>query len=959
MRIVPQAPELECRLFGPMTVSRMGEPIPPLRTRKGLWLLALLILRHDREVERAWLAGTLWPDSPESQSLYNLRRSLSDLRSALGNAEACLESPSPHTLLFRSENCLCDILTLESALSQNDETALAEAVAQCAGTLLEGCSEPWVVSERQTWEQRYQEALERLAQRALDRQDSAQAVPYLRLLLASDPLRESALRLLMQALANNGEIAAVIETYRDFRLRLLRELNAQPDPETAALYRQIRAQTRSPESGAEPAPLAPSPLRRIPLQITSLIGREEELHQIGLLLGAGRLLTLTGAGGVGKTRLALQTAEERGSEYDDGVIFVDLSPLSVPTLVTPTIAAALEVKEVPQQLLFESLAAHLEAKHLLLILDNCEHVLAECAGVVSRLLARCPQIRFLATSRQPLGLSGEVVYRVPALSLPDVARLTPERADAAILLQESSAFRLFVERATRRLPTFQLTSANAFHIAGICHDLDGLPLALELTASWLPGLTVAQISDRIRHNTRSRARSADSLRARQETIEGTIAWSYQLLTEPERVLLRRLSAFAGGFTFEAAQAVCADPLLLPDDDCALAEEIPDITRELMDKSLVHYMEQAEIGKYRLLETIRQYCLERLAEERETEAIQARFVATYLSLVEKAAPKLRGAEQKSGLSEILNEWDNVRFAMRWPSGSDTMLLRLRIARKLMHFWILQGLVSEGRDTLRVLLAQETSEAPTEDRAWALNTLGVLERWQADYISAYQHMNESLTLQRALGNRAGEAALLGNMGSVLQGQDDYAAALSLHEQSLAIFQELGAKWDVAAELTSLASLAQHLNDLGAANRYYQEGEVLLRELGERWGLAYNLQGRGGIARQLGDYENARRYYRESLLLFQEVGDRTGIGLVLEDFVHLAVLTGQGAAEAAQMHGAAAVIWEEIGMPVLPEVRVAYEKALTELAATLGTETFARYEKQGRETPIEILLASVLPA
>jgi predicted ATPase len=369
-----------------------------------------------------------------------------------------------------------------------------------------------------------------------------------------------------------------------------------------------------------------------------------------------------------------------------------------------------------------------------------------------------------------LGITGEQVYPVPTLRCPDRTTLS-----LVSLIGEYDAVRLFVERATRPLPYFQLTPANAFPIAQICQDLDGLPLALELTACSLPGLTIEQIADRIRRNTRSRVRNADSLRARQETIEGTIAWSYQLLSEPERVLLRRFSCFAGGFTLEAAQTVCADPLLLPDDDCALADEIPDLLRELLDKSLVHYREQAGTGKYRLLETIRQYSLQRLAEEGETEAIQTRYATYYLALVEKAAPKLRGAEQKSGLQQILHDWDNIRFAMAWSTGSDTVLLRLRIARKLTHFWILQGLVSEGRDTLRLLLSQDTAQAPTEDRAWALNTLGVLERWQADYVSAYQHMNESLNLQRILGNRLGEAALLGNMGSVLQGQGDLDAAL----------------------------------------------------------------------------------------------------------------------------------------------------------------------------------------
>ncbi|HLV78990.1 MAG TPA: BTAD domain-containing putative transcriptional regulator, partial [Chthonomonadaceae bacterium] len=390
------ATPLNIILFGPFHVRLDGRPLPPLRSRTEQWLLALLALRANRPVERDWLAGTLWPESDESQAANNLRRSLWNLRQALGTQAARLRAPGRHTVQLDLTGAAVDVLAFDHAIAQATPTSLQAAVTLYGGPLLEGCTEEWVFLERQAREQAYLAALETLAERASTQGETGMAVDLLRKAVQGDPLRETAQRALMQALAASGDQAAAVLAYRDYRLLLRREFNAEPDPMTAALFHQLRQEARQRPVQSVPPAQAEA---RLPAAWTGLVGREQELMEIEACLQSARLVTLTGAGGVGKTRLAIEAARHAQEEFAQGAWFIDLAALTDEALVAQAVAAVLGIREEEGRSLRETLCAGLAAQQILLVLDNCEHLIDACAHLVEALLQSGPQVRILATSR--------------------------------------------------------------------------------------------------------------------------------------------------------------------------------------------------------------------------------------------------------------------------------------------------------------------------------------------------------------------------------------------------------------------------------------------------------------------------------------------------------------------------------------------------------------------------------
>jgi DNA-binding SARP family transcriptional activator len=411
---------LTIRLLGPFQLAPLSEKC----SRKGQWAIALLTLRHGREVERAWLAGTLWPDADEEQALYNLRRELTRLRRALGAEAHRIVTPTPRTIRLELDGAEVDLLAFEAG-GGGDDAALARAVELYRGPLLEGCAEEWVVEEREARRQAYLKMLAELAARAQAHADTPTATRALRLQTAADPLDENAHRGLMQALAQGGAPGAAVEAYRELRLRLATELATEPAPETRALYHRIRSETRS---GGAPSSPPRDERGRIPRPLTPLVGRADEVGTIEARLAASRLVTLTGSGGVGKTRLAMKVANDVASGFADGAWFVELAPVAQAELVARTVASALDVKEASDRALAATLADFLRPRQALLVLDNCEHLVGACAELAAFLLHECAHLRVLATSRQSLGLSGEVVWRVPSLAAGDAVELFRERS---------------------------------------------------------------------------------------------------------------------------------------------------------------------------------------------------------------------------------------------------------------------------------------------------------------------------------------------------------------------------------------------------------------------------------------------------------------------------------------------------------------------------------------------------
>jgi len=998
------APLLSIRLLGPFQIQLNRETLPLRHSRKEQWLLALLILRQGRVVERDWLADTLWPESTRSRVL--LRDTLYDLRQTLGSQAARLRSPTKQTVQLDLEGADVDVLAFDAALLRGDTPSLEGAIGLYRGALLEGCIEDWVHPERQAREQSYLSALERLAEQAMAAGQAATAAEYLRQVIAIDALRESAHCQLMQALADQGDYAALVLAYRDLRLLLHRELHVEPSAETTALFQRFREEGRKavvPARVVSP-PSSPSAPPRIlhnlpPLQ-TRFIGREREREEVTFLLGTSRLLTLTGSGGCGKTRLALQIASEAQEDYSDGVWLAELAALTDPALVGRTVARTLNLTEEVGKPIDQTLFDFLKERRVLLVLDNCEHLLEACATLVSALRNRCPQVTILATSRERLGIGEEQIYRVSSLTLPFLPRSSAldKGETQGVTLQtllDSEAVQLFVERARMVQPTFALTRTNARPLAQACIRLDGIPLAIELAAVWVRSLSVEEINTRLDNCFRLLTRGSRTALPRQQTLRALIDWSYDLLTPEEQTLFARLSAFAGGWTLAAADSICAPQ----EGGSVFPEDVLDLLTCLIDKSLVVYVAGEESGgRYRLLETVRTYAAERLAERGEAETMRRRHRDFFLAFVEAAESKLEGAEQSEWLERLEAEHGNLRAALEWSLLEADTGEGLRLCGALSRFWMKHAHYAEGREWCARVLARGATEERTDAQMKTLNCAGGLAYIQTDYTSARAHWEETLSLQRQNGDRHGLGVSLNNLGLVANAQGDLAAAKAYFGESLPLWQEIGNRRGVASALSSLGliasaqgddtaarthheetlairkalkdrhGIATSLNNLGmvacaqgdplTSRNYILEGLNLYQELGDRRGIAMSLNNLGGLACVQGDYGSARSYLVESLALWKEIGERRGMAYSLEAFADLAFRESD-LLRATTLWGVAATLRAEIGSPLRLNEREQHERNIAAVRKVLGEVTFASAWVSGCAMTLDQAIAYVLDA
>ncbi len=674
----------------------------------------------------------------------------------------------------------------------------------------------------------------------------------------------------------------------------------------------------------------------LPVQLTRFIGREREMAEVKRLLSTTRLLTFTGSGGSGKTRLALQVAAELFEEFPDGVWWVELGALSDQTLVAQTVASTLGVREEPGHPLLVTLTNYLHAKHVLLALDNCEHLIAACAELTEVLLRSCPHTRVLATSREALGINGELTYRVPSLSLPDLQRLPP--LDRLI---KHDAVRLFSERATFAMPTFTVTLQNAPAVAQVCVRLDGIPLAIEMAAAMVKMLAVEQIAERLDDRFRLLTKGSRTALARHRTLRAAMDWSHDLLSEKERVLFRRLSVFAGGFTLEAAEAICSG-------DGIEKNEVLHLLTQLADKSLVWV--EGEDGKvrYRLLETVRQYGRDRLRESEEPASVLGRHRDFFLAFAERAEPELRGPDQEVWLDRLEADHVNLRVALEWSVESGDVQVGLRLANALWRFWEVRGHWSEGRGWLEEVL-KRSGEASPALRAKALKAAGFLTRYLGDYAAAHSLLEESLAMYRELGDKRGMALSLNNLGVVAGDQGDYERAVAFYEESLALSRELGAKDTIAMVLNNLAIVASHQRDFVAARSLYQESLGIFRELRDKRSIAVSAVNLGIVASHQGDYPAARSLLEESLSIQLESADKGSICHELDAFGILAAAQRQ-AERAARLLGAAEALREAIDAPLPPSERASHDSDIAGVRAALGEEAFATAWAQGRAMTLE---------
>jgi predicted ATPase/DNA-binding SARP family transcriptional activator len=916
-----------------------GETIPADRwkLRKVRGLVKLLALAPGHRLQRDLLIETLWPEAgPGSgvnafyQALYNARHIFEGIpeqpTQGMGKPTPFLVLKEGLLVLAPDWTVRVDVEQFEAEASaahaRQDPATYQSALAWYRGDLLpEDLYEDWAAGRRESLRQRCLQLILELAQLYETRKEYPLAIDTFQRLLALENADEEAHAGLMRLYARSGQRGLALRQYQFLR-EALGELNSEPDPRTVQLVEEIRSGTRVqevPQSGAltEPLPsvLPPRKLHNLPFRLSTFIGREKEIDQVLKLVRETRLLTLTGAGGVGKTSLAVQaaiyliSAIRAGAAFPDGIWLVDLASLNNPLLVPETCAQRLELSVMAGSSAKDGLLAFLEHKRLLLILDNCEHLVDACARLSDTLLERCPALTILATSREPFGLPGETTFRLPTLAVPAAGPLPPLEA-----LAQVESVQLFIERAGKVAPGFSLTLTNAGSIVKIGRRLDGIPLAIELAAARVRMMTTEQIADRLNDAFHVLTSGSHAVLPRQQTLKATIDWSYNLLTVQERVLLQRLSVFTGGWTMEAAEAVCGDggKAYTGLEVQVEPEEVLDLLGKLIDKSLVQVETSEAKTRYRLLETIRQYGRERLLEAGSPSAVRNRHLTYYAELTREAERNMHGKGQLEWLERLEEELDNLRTAMEW-SRAEKIEKGLQIAADLMWFWHTRGLFFEGMEWAENLLSTEVQGRADTDLAGerALQRGRVLRAFHyhlffVNRLSGEERI-EILQESIALLRKAGASALreLGiSLFFLLSFQQSLDRPSPERDEMLAIFRQKKEQFYLseyasarAGVFFSRGEIDQGATILGRslaigmeqATTILEEGLAISKEIEDIDGIGNRMYGLGFYAMFAGQYAKAEALAHEAEELFQKNKNLLGETIVKMLRIWLAMVQG----------------------------------------------------------------------
>jgi predicted ATPase/DNA-binding SARP family transcriptional activator/DNA-binding CsgD family transcriptional regulator len=959
------------------------------RMRKAAGLVKLLALAPGHHLHREQAMETLWPELGRRAASNNLRQALHAARGALDPdsqvGSRYLASEDESLVLCPEGRLWVDSEGFEEAArnaQRSREPAAYEAALDLyAGELLPGDRyEAWTEGHRRRLRETYLSLLLGLARLHEDRADYDAAVEMLRRSVGEEPTREEAHVGLMRLYALKGSKAEALAQYGWFEEILLTELGTRPAASSRALKEEISAgrfpyeEVRFPVS--PPGIASSDDKHNLPAARTSFVGRQREIVEIKRELTMTRLLSLTGVGGSGKTRLALEVASDLVGAYPDGVWLVELASLSDGDLVPRAVADAMGVLERPDQPLADTLAEYLHAKSALLVVDNCEHMADSVADLLDTLLDSCPHLRVLATSREALGLTGEVVWWVPTLSVPDTDRL-PAPGE----MSRYEAVMLFEQRARLKLPAFELTLEDTPAVVEVCRKLEGMPLAIELATARMGTLSVRQISERLEDPLSLLSVGGRTAASRQQTLRGTLDWSYELLGEFERALFGRFSVFAGGWTLEAAEAVGTGEGLGEGD-------VLDALSGLVDKSLVVAEARQESRvRYRLLEPVRQYAREKLEESGEAEEARHRHASFFLALAEEAEPRLRGPEDLEWLERLETEHDNLRAALSWALVGEEAELGLRLAGALWTFWEARGYYGEGLAWLKRVLARgdrvsaarikalegegwlsissgEIDEAGIAARdglklsdeaglggavsAKFLRILGWIASLGGDLDRAKELFEEDLKLSQDANDELGIAdALLGLAGSGDLGED-FEREEELHKEGIVLCRKLGYVTTLTRHLSSLgySLLFQGEYERGAA--LSEEAVALLRERGYTGGLEGDL-GNLGLARLLqSDNERARIAFQEGLILCKELGNKLDASGSLDGLACISAT--EGAAErAARLFGAGEALREAVGHVQLPEEAALLEPYLATVRSQLDEASWRAAWAGGRAMSI----------
>jgi predicted ATPase/DNA-binding SARP family transcriptional activator/uncharacterized protein HemY len=975
---------LEIRLLGQFDLKRNSAPVE-IPSRAAQSLLAYLILASGSSHRRERLAGMLWPDSTDANSRSYLRKALWQIRKSLPPIDVAGSdyiTADDIAIAFNpnSEYWLDADLVRSEIRKSTPTDDLIEAVSVYQGELLPGFYDDWVALERDRIKASFDQKVNTLLSRLIVGEQWEQVINWSEQWIALGEAPEPAFRALMVAYANMGDMAKVAAAYARCVEALSDELGIEPSEQTSALFSNLRSGKGLPISreityeissheydGSELLHRARQQRTNITVPLTSFIGREQEIREVKQLIASSRLVTLTGPGGCGKTRLALTVADSLVEQFPDGVWLIELASLTNPDLVPEHTAIEIGLVKEQSRPPIESLLDHLRDRHSLLLFDNCEHLIGASAALVDLLLRSCEFLQVLATSREALNIPGEAAWIVPSLSFPEPSEVLPVES-----LMEYDAIQLFVERAEGASSTyaFELTEANAETVTRTCQRLDGIPLAVELAAARLKALTVAQIAIRLDDRFRLLTGGSRTALPRQQTLRATMDWSYDLLPPAEQAMFRYLACFSGGWTLEGAEGIIrpAPDAFLPDSEKFIIEDASalDLLTNLMEKSLVTREGQIDNIRYGMLETVREFGREKLQEAGEESSVLDRHLEMFMRLAEKLGPLLH-ADMVIWLERLEAELDNIRAAIKWSieggSLEDTKGAELRVVAGLRLMGSLDWFFERHSrrapvNLLTQLLSLPGAKANTSWRAKALDTCGFIHLGCGNYEEAQRVLDEALCIARELDDIENLTWALGRIGAVLTLQGEYKKAQPYLEEGLALAHEMGSEGQLAVAwcLCFLGDISLNQGEFEKAESTYEESVAILRVLENQSMLAFSARRLGILALRRGDLIDATRLFEESLRLNQAVNHTQGIAACLAALAGAAAKQGE-IARAARLFGATEAIVEAIATPLYQHDQNEFDRNVVDVRAQLGDELIAAAWSAGRSMSLEEAIACAM--